>query len=141
MILPDVTLLIQMINFFILLFLMNMILFRPIRRLVAERNRHMEDQQQGIERADAEGLAAVREFEERIQEARNAGRQRVQEMKEAAYLNEKDLLQRAGEEAAAQVQDLRARIRSDARAAREQLSSQVQAFATDLAQKILGRSI
>lgn len=137
----DITLFIQMVNFFILLFIMNMILYRPIRRLVAQRNQHIGEQEELIAQADADALAAGQEFDDKIQGARSLGRQKVQELKEAAYQYEKDLLQRAGEQAAVQVEEMRNKVQKDIGAAREQLRSQVQAFALDLAQKILGRSI
>jgi F-type H+-transporting ATPase subunit b len=141
MISVDMTLFIQMANFFILLFVMNLILYRPIRRLVARRNQHINEQESVISQADAEALAAGEEFDDKIQAARNLGRQKVLELKEAGYQYEKDLLQRAGEQAAVKVQEMRNRVQSDIGAAREQLRSQIQSFAMDLAQKILGRSI
>lgn len=137
----DVTLFIQMVNFFILLFVMNMILYRPIRRLVAQRNAHISEQEQQIAQADAAALAAGQEFDDKIQAARDLGRKKVQELKEAAYEHEKSLLQKAGEQASEKVQEMRNKVQKEIGAAREQLRSQVQAFAMDLAQKILGRSI
>jgi F-type H+-transporting ATPase subunit b len=137
----DVTLFVQMVNFFILLFVMNIILYRPIRRLVAQRNQHVSEQERQIAKANAEALAAGEEFDDQLQAARNLGRQKVQELKDAAYQHEKDLLQRAGEQAASRVQEMRSKVEKDLGAARDQLRSQIQAFAVDLAQKILGRSI
>lgn len=137
----DATLFVQMVNFFILLFAMNIILYRPIRRLVAQRNEHISEQEQQISQADAEAVAAGQEFEDRIQAARDLGRRKVQELKDGAYQYEKDLLQKAGEHAGEKVQEMRGKVQAEIGAAREQLRSQVQAFAMDLAQKILGRSI
>jgi F-type H+-transporting ATPase subunit b len=137
----DVTLFVQMVNFFILLFVMNIILYRPIRRLVAQRNQHVSEQEEQIAKANADALAAGEEFDDQIQAARNLGRQKVQELKDAAYQHEKDLLQRAGEQAANRLQEMRSKVEKDLGTARDQLRSQIQGFAVDLAQKILGRSI
>jgi len=137
----DVTLLIQMANFLVLLFLMNLILYRPIRRIVAQRNKRIAEQQAVIDGADAEAAAVVQEFNVKIQEARKLGRQKIQEHKAAAYDQEKDLLQQAGEQVAKQLQEMRAKVQSDIAAAREQLRGQVRSFSTSLAQKILGRSL
>lgn len=137
----DVTLFVQMVNFFILLVVMNIILYRPIRRLVARRNQHVREQEEQIARANAEAQAAVEEFDDQMQAARNLGRQKVQELKDAAYQHEKDLLQRAGEQAGNRLQEMRSKVEKDLAAARDQLRSQIHVFATDMAQKILGRSI
>ena len=137
----NITLLIQMLNFLVFLFLMNLILYRPIRRVVAQRRQFMADRQEEIDRADSEALAAVQEFNASIQEARAEGRRKIQELKVAAYEQEKDLLQEASDRAAGQLQEMRAQIRKDVAAAREELSGQVRSFSVELAQKILGRSL
>jgi F-type H+-transporting ATPase subunit b len=137
----NITLLIQMLNFLVFLFLMNLILYRPIRRVVAQRRQFMADRQEEIDRADSEALAAVQEFNASIQEARAEGRRKIQELKVAAYEQEKDLLQEASDRAAGQLQEMRAQVRKDVAAAREELSGQVRSFSVELAQKILGRSL
>lgn len=135
------TLFIQMGTFLIFVFLMNLVLYRPIRRIVAQRKQFINERQAGIERLDAEALAAVQEFNARIQDARKEGRQKIQDMKAAAYEQEKGLLQEAAEHAGKQVQEMRAKVQEDIGTARDELMPQVRAFSVELAQKILGRSI
>jgi F-type H+-transporting ATPase subunit b len=137
----NITLLIQMANVLVLVFLMNLVLYRPIRKLVAQRNQFMADKQNVIDRADKESAEALREFEGTIQAARVKGRQKVQEMKELAYQQEKDLLQKSAEESSKQLAGIRKTIKAEIGKARKQLRAQIQAFSLDLAQKILGRSI
>lgn len=137
----DVTLFIQMANFLLLLVLMNLVLYRPIRRLVAQRNELVSKQRAGIDKAESEAQRAIREFEERLKAARAAGREKVQEMKEAAYRVEKDLLSQAAEEAAREVQAVRERIQKEIGQVRTQLQAQIQVFSKDMAQRILGRSL
>jgi F-type H+-transporting ATPase subunit b len=137
----NITLLIQVANLFVLIWLLNIVLYRPIRNIVVQRNKLMADKKQGIEQADGEVAAVVREFEEKIQEARHMGRQKVQDSKDMAYRGEKDLLQEASEQSARELADMRAKIKKDVAAARKRLRAQIQAFSIDLAQKVLGRSI
>ena len=137
----NITLFIQMANVLVLVFLMNLVLYRPIRKLVAQRNQFMADKQNVIDRADKESAEALREFEGTIQTARVKGRQKVQEMKELAYQQEKDLLQKSAEESSKQLAGIRKTIKAEIGKARKQLRAQIQAFSLDLAQKILGRSI
>ncbi len=137
----NITLLIQMINFFVFLTLMNLILYRPIRRLVAERNALIEGRRLGIEQADSQAASAVSEFESKIQGARAEGRRKVQEFKDAAYKDEKEVMQQAGEEAAGYVQGVRDKIRQDMKEARAQLKGQVRGFSLELARKVLGREL
>jgi len=137
----DVTLFIQMANFLLLLVLMNLVLYKPIRRLVAQRNELVSKQRAGIDKAESEAQKALREFEERLKAARAAGREKIQELKEAAYRTEKDLLSRASEEAAKEVQAVRERIQKEIGQVRVQLQAQIQEFSKEMAQRILGRSL
>jgi F-type H+-transporting ATPase subunit b len=137
----NVTLLIQVVNLFVLIWLLNTVLYRPIRNMVAQRNQVMSARRQDIQQADGEAASAVREFEEKIHEARTTGRQKVQENKDVAYQREKSLLQEASELSAKELAEMRAKIKKDVGAARKRLRAQIQAFSIDLAQKVLGRSI
>ncbi len=137
----NITLVIQMANFLILVFLLNMILYRPIRNVIAKRNQVIAEREKGIEGADAAATSAVREFEEKVHEARIQGRQKVQELKNAGYESEKDLLRIASEAAASELADIRQKVKKDIAAARKRLRAQIQAFSVDVAQKVLGRSI
>ena len=137
----DVTLFIQMANFLLLLVLMNLVLYRPIRRLVAQRNELISAQRAGIDKAESEAQKALREFEERLRAARAAGREKAQELKEAGYRMEKELLSQAADEAAKEVQAVRERIQQEIGQVRVQLQAQIQEFSREMAQRILGRSL
>jgi len=137
----NVTFFVQMINVLVLLFLMNLFLYRPIRRIVAQRKQFFAEQQQGIDRAEAETAAAVDKFNASILDARKSGREKAQEIKASAYEQEKELLKASAEGAAKQVQVARTAIQGDIGKARDQLRAQINAFSVELAQKILGRNL
>ena len=135
------SLLIQMANFLVFLFLMNLVLYRPIRRIVAERKKFVLDRQEGIERIEGLTRAGLSDFDSRLKEARGAGARRIQELKVEGYEQEKELLRQASEETAGKVQQLRGKIQKDVATARKDLKQQVKMFSGELAQKILGRKV
>jgi F-type H+-transporting ATPase subunit b len=137
----NVTFFIQLANVLILVFLMNLFLYRPIRQFVAQRNKFVAEQREAIEFAESETAGAIQEFDGRIQEARKEGRGKIQEIKTAAYEQEKGMLQEAVDQAGKQVQVTRMTIQTDVRKARDQLQGQIEAFSVELAQKILGRNL
>ncbi len=137
----NLSLLIQMANFLIFLILMNFVLYRPIRRIVAQRKKMMAEKQEEIERLEARAVTAVRGYEQKLQESRRDGLEKIKDLKAAAYEEEKDLLRNISEEAAEQLQKMRTQIQKDISVARDALRDQVKAFSVQLAQKILGRSI
>ncbi|MDR3569309.1 MAG: ATP synthase F0 subunit B [Syntrophobacteraceae bacterium] len=135
------SLFIQMANFLVFLILMNFVLYRPIRRIVAERKRHVLEKQEGIERIEGLSQSGLSDFDARLRDARMSGAQRIQELKAAGYEQEKELLRQVGEETAEKVQGLRAKIQKDIGVARKELKQQVKTFSGELAQKILGRKV
>jgi F-type H+-transporting ATPase subunit b len=137
----NVTLFIQMANFLVLVFLMNHVLYRPIRRIVAQRREFFAERQSAIDKADADAKASAEQMNLRIQDARRQGRQGILDLKAQAYEQEKTLLQSATEDAAGQIQEMREQIKKDIEGARKKLSGQVKTFSQELAQKILGRSL
>jgi F-type H+-transporting ATPase subunit b len=137
----NVSLFIQMANFLVFLVLMNFVLYRPIRRIVAERKRLISEKQEGIESLEAQVRTALLDYDQTLKDARRTGVQRIQEIKAAGYEQEKELLLRISEQTAAKLQELREKIRRDIEGAREELKQHVKAFSVELAQKILGRSI
>ncbi|MGA2403462.1 MAG: ATP synthase F0 subunit B [Syntrophobacteraceae bacterium] len=137
----NVTLFIQMANILVFLILMNFVLYRPIRRIVAERKKMIAEKQEGIESLEAQARVALQEHARRLRESRQLGAQRIQELKASGYEQEKELLRRISEQAAAKVQELRTKIQKDIAIARMELKHQVKTFSAELAQKILGRKI
>ncbi len=135
------SLLIQMANFLIFLILMNFVLYRPIRRIVAERKRVVLERQEGIEKIGELTRAGLSDYDSKLKEARLTGARRIQELKAAGYEQEKELLRQIAEQTAGKVQNLREKIQKDVAVARKELKQQVKTFSGELAQKILGRKV
>jgi F-type H+-transporting ATPase subunit b len=141
MINPDITLFIQMGNFLILLFILNLILFRPIRKIIKERNKIIEDFNSDITSLTDEAQESMERFELKVLEAKKEGMARVQGMKGEGEQAEADLIAATNEEVQAKIQDARQKVASDIQEARNQLQAQVQAFSVAVTEKVLGRSI
>lgn len=141
MINPDITLVIQMINFLVLLFVLNKILFRPIRNIIKERNQIVEDFNSDIASLTGQAQESVDRFEEKILEARKKGMDRVQAMKEEGEEAEAQLIAATSEDVRSKVEETRKQVKADIQAARDKLQEQVQAFSVAMTEKILERSI
>ncbi len=137
----DVTILIQMVNFLVFLVLMNLTLYRPIRSILARRQQVIEERQAVIDGMNAEVAESIKDYDLKLQDARQSGRAGIQDMKSAAYEQEKELLEGAARDVSKRLHDIRSRVRDEVGMARSQLSEQVQAFSVELTQKILGRNI
>jgi F-type H+-transporting ATPase subunit b len=141
MINPDITLVIQMINFLILLFVLNLILFRPIRKIIKERNEIVENFNSDIASLTDEAQASMEEFEEKVLEARKEGVGKVQSMKDEGERAEVELIAATTQEVQAKIEEARKKVASDIQDARTELQKQVQTFSVAVTEKILERSI
>lgn len=137
----NASLLWQIANFLVLIFVLNVVLYKPIRGILKERAAKFA--QLGAEiNAGVEGAAAkAKELEDRRAESRRQGAQIREELKNEGRSKERDLIQAATKEMEESVAKVRAEIASEIGKAREELKAQVQTFGVELAQKILGRSI
>jgi F-type H+-transporting ATPase subunit b len=137
----NITLLFQIANFLILLFFLNLVLFRPIRRIINKRNQVIDDFTIAISSMTKNAQDAMNRFAQKIREAREEGAARVQSLKDEAHDAETKLIAQSNEEAQARISQIRKQLESEIQETRGQLQAQVQAFSRAVAEKILGRSI
>ena len=137
----DVSFLIQIINFLLLMFFLNLFLFKPLREILGERAALLA-------RLKDRAAAAKSEIENgEVEKARlNAEslRQALSLKNDLAARGreqESNLLAEAQEKAARQISDSRTRLRQSAAAARTALMAETQNLARDMAEKILGRPL
>jgi F-type H+-transporting ATPase subunit b len=130
-----------MINFFILLIVLNLILFRPIRNIIKERNQIVENFNSDIASLTGEAQASMEEFEAKVLEARKEGVGRIQSMKDEGEQAEVELIATTTQEVQAKIEEARKKVSSDIQDARTELQKQVQTFSVAVTEKILGRSI
>ena len=130
MINPDITLIIQMINFLILLFLLNFILFRPIRTIMKERNQIIQNFNSDITSLTEEAEDSMERFEHKVLEAKKEGMAEIHKRKGEGEQAEAELIAATNAEVQAKIQE-----------ARIQLQAQVQAFSVAVTEKVLGRSV
>ena len=137
----DGTLILQIANFLVLLVVMNIILYKPIRGMLAKRDEEMASRQKMID--DYQGR--VKDNEEAIESgmvsARKEGYQEKESLKVLGQEDEKGVLQEAGAAVERKLTAAKQEIETKITAARETLESEISGFSNELAEKILGRSV
>jgi len=137
----DGTLLLQIVNFLVLLFILNLILFRPIRRVLAQREEEMNSRQKTIDDYQEQAEKNEKGIEEGVVQARKEGYTEKEALKTQGLEGEREILQEAGGGVEQKLNAAKKEIESKIAVARETLEGQVANFSDELAQKILGRSI
>ena len=132
---------IQLINFGILVLVLNIFLYKPIRKVLSDRRQVIDSAREKAVSVDAEVQAKMAQYETRLREAKTeAGVRRAEALKQA-QLEETALLEKARKEASCSLASIRDRVAKEAVDARELLKKQAEVLSGEICQKIIGRSL
>ena len=137
----DLAFFIQIINFGILVLVLNLFLYKPLRAVLAKRREEIESSRERTGAVDRQVQEKVAQYEARLRDAKaEVGAKRAELVKEA-QAEEATVLDKARAEAAASVASIRERIARESADARTMLQQQAQVLSGDICEKILGRSL
>ena len=137
----DKSLIVQAINFLILLFILQRLLYKPFLAKMGERTAAIQKSLDEAQAARAEATRQQEENETRLRAAHaEAAAIRAQAMKEASE-EQKRLVDAARAESQRLVESAKAQMDADVRRAREELRREVADLATAVAEKLVRRSL
>jgi F-type H+-transporting ATPase subunit b len=138
-VLPDVS--VVWVIFFVLLLtvVLDRLLFKPLLRVMAERQRAITSARELAERSANEARLAVAEFDRKTNEARAELYKQMDEMRRTALDERSAILSRTRAEAEAEIAAASARLQSEAEEARRRLSADAEVLGGAVAERILGR--
>ncbi len=137
----DGTLFIQIINFLFLIWALNIVLYKPIRRILLQRNDKVNGLEEGIERFEQDALEKDQAFASGIKEARGKGINEKAAFEDDAKAEEMKLIEKINEKARADLAEIREKIVLETEEARQALLKEVDSFAEDISLRILGRAV
>ncbi len=137
----DLTLLIQIANFLVLLFLLNLFLYRPIRGILARRQEEQDSLKGTIELCQTRSNQNEKLIEDGRIQARKEGKAEKDGLKGLGREKEQGILQEASAIADEKIGNARKDIESQVIDVRRLLDDQIALFSKELAEKILGRNI
>lgn len=141
MITLDWSILIQMINFIVLIWALNYVAYRPIRGILAQRKEKIEGLESGIDHFESDAREKAAALDAGIRDAREKGIRMKEEMAEKARQEEQEMLERIHEKARQDLEDIRSRVSRETEEVRRSLQSQIDYFATEISTKMLGRAV
>ncbi|MHC1791509.1 ATP synthase F0 subunit B [Solidesulfovibrio sp.] len=133
----NATFFVQLVNFVLILILLNVILIGPIRKVLKKRAEFMASQMEGIESFTTSADTKLKDYEGALDAARTAATAGRLAMKASGQAKEKELLEAAGVEAASRVQAARAEIASQSATAKKALEGKVSVLASKAVAKVL----
>ncbi len=139
-VIPDISLVYQMINFLILLFVLNLVLYKPIRNVILERKAKIEGMQNAAEKAADDLVAGEEEYKNGLRQARAEGLKKKEAFIEEASKEEKEIIDRINKKAQANLAKIKKQVADETEQARKTLEGEVEEYARAIGEKILGRA-
>lgn len=134
------TLFVQIANFLVIIFVLNMIVYKPIRGILKQRRAKIEGLENNIQSIGSDAEARNQSFEGGIKEARQKGQQQKEALLQAAADEEKAIVAQINEKAQQDLAAVKEKIAGDINSVRAALENEVDSFANAITQKILGRA-
>ena len=137
----DSSLVVQIVLFLILWSILRRVLFGPVGRLMAERERRTEGTQAEARDLVEEGQELQARYDAAIAQARAEGETIKGEIREEALKARNVILSQGRDAATHKIQEIREEVRKEMDAARQVASSNAEALAQQMAEKVLGRKL
>ncbi len=137
----DWTIILQFVNFIVLMAVLNAILYRPMRNMLKHRKETIDGSHERANELESQIDEKMARYEEKLQEAKLQGNQEKNQLRQAAAGEEARILGEAREEASDRLQAVKDRVAGEADAAGKKLKTDAETLASDIATKILGRAL
>ncbi|MDK9705876.1 MAG: ATP synthase F0 subunit B [Desulforhopalus sp.] len=141
MITTDITLFIQIVNMVVLMFLLNGVLYKPIRNILKERSERLQGMQENISKFEKNAKLRQEEVDAKMAKASGKAKAALDSARAEAQAAGDAKLTAIRAEADAAKEAKLAELRAQVESARTNLRSSLDGFAADMASKILGRSL
>ncbi len=137
----DSTMWFQMANFLILMFVLNVVLFKPILRVLERREKHFQGLDEEVKSLDQSVEEKMANYEEKLRQARLEAMNEKNEIQQKASGEGKSKMDEARNEILQIFDDFKQKIDKEMSSARKILKTQAEKISVEISEKVLGRSI
>jgi F-type H+-transporting ATPase subunit b len=141
MITTDITLFIQIVNMIVLMFLLNGVLYKPIRKILKERSGKLLGMQEEISKFEKNARLRQEEVDAKMAQASGKAKAALDAARAGAQAAGDEKLSAIKADADAAKETKLTELKAQIDSARASLQSDLSGFATEMAGKILGRSL
>lgn len=137
----DLSFVVQVINFLLLLLILNVFLFKPIRKVLADREAELTGAREKAAAVDRDVAEKMAQYEARLREMKGKGFEEREALKKEAQAEESRLLDAARTEASGTLSAIKQKVATEAADARKALQEQARSLSQEICEKVLGRSL
>jgi F-type H+-transporting ATPase subunit b len=132
---------IQLVNFLVLVLLLNVFLYKPIRKQLSDRNALISGAKEKSAAVDKEVQEKLASYEARMREIRAGAADERGVLKKEAQLQEAAILEKARLDSGEKLAGIKALVAKEAEEARRLLKASAESLSADICEKVLGRSL
>lgn len=137
----DLAVVIQLVNFLVLMLVLNIFLYKPVRKVLAERQGRIAEAKSRAEGVDQDVQQKMDEYESRLKAMKSGAADERGALVKEAQAEESAILEAARKEAGETLSAIKARVAKESADARVLLQEQARALSVDICEKVLGRSL
>jgi len=137
----NITLVYQMVNFLILMFILNLLLYKPILSIIEKRQKTFDDSDSEIKRLNETIERKMAEYEDKVRQAKMKAVEEKGEIVKEGTDKAKDILDDVRAEVPGMMEGFREKLDAEVSAARSFLNSKSKELSVEIAEKVLGRSV
>jgi F-type H+-transporting ATPase subunit b len=137
----DLALVFQFVNFLLLMLVLNIFLYKPIRKILAERDSEIIESQKRTAAVDKEVQEKMALYEMKLRQTKTAAYEEKTASIGKAREEESAIIEKARLEAAQSLATIQKQVARDAEEARGGLREQARSISLEICKKVLGRSL
>jgi F-type H+-transporting ATPase subunit b len=140
-VIPDYTMLIQMVIFLALVFVLNLLLYKPILSIIDRRKKQLEESENEIKLFNESVEKRVAEYEEKLKQAKIKATELKKEIIQEGANQAKNIVDVIRNEIPVMAREFQQKMDKEVEKARLILDSHSKELSVQIAQKVLGRPV
>jgi F-type H+-transporting ATPase subunit b len=137
----DYSLGIQIVNFLLLIFILNLLLYKPILGMIDRRKKQLEESESEIKRLQESVEQKMAAYEEKLRQAKAAAVEQKNEIIAQGAEQARTVIEAVRAELPGVMEHFHVQMDGEITAARGILTGQSQKLSVEIAEKLLGRSL
>jgi F-type H+-transporting ATPase subunit b len=135
------TLIVQVLSFLLFLFIINRLMFRPLRSVMSERQKHIQKIQEDIAAAEKKVTSLFDQVKKKELEVKQEAFSQTKSLEESATRQVAEILSATSEKIAAQRQKAQKEVDAQIQEARNSLGKEAEILALNIMEQLLGRRL
>ena len=135
------TILIQFVTFVLLMIILNVLLYRPLRQVLQKRRDTVERDHFDANHVGREVERGISRYKELIEETRKKGKEEKEKLRQEGMEAQHKLVEETEEIVRKKKEDMRVQIERNVQDVKNEMSQYAQDLAKEITEKILGRAV